>query len=154
MGGVINIVTKRDLSYGGEVQLSAGSNGRRQYLCNYSGTDGGRFGFSLYANKTQEDAWLRNSDYRDEQVGMGLSWKLNATDQLRFHIDHNDVKRGLVVANIPAAPDTAPRIRSLRSVMVLPAPATLRRPMAPMRKYIAIILRLPGIRSGKMGLTR
>lgn len=101
LGGVINIVTKRDLANGGEVQLSTGSNGRRQYLCNYSGTDGGRFGFSLYANKAQEDAWLRNSDYRDEQVGLGLSWKLNATDQLRFHIDHNDLKRGLVVANIP-----------------------------------------------------
>lgn len=101
LGGVINIITKRDMKNNGEVRLMTGSNGRRQYALNYSGSDNGYFGFSLYANKTQEDAWLRNSDYRDEQIGFGLRWKLNDTDQLRFNLNHNDLKQGLVVANIP-----------------------------------------------------
>ena len=101
LGGVINIVTKRSAASGGELQLSAGSNGRREYLLYYRGSDGGALGFSVYANKSLEDAYLRNSGYRDEQVGLGLSWRLNATDQLRFGVDHNDLKRGLVVANVP-----------------------------------------------------
>ena len=103
LGGVINIITKRNMQNGGEVRLKTGSNGRRQYALNYSGSDNGYFGFSLYANKTQEDAWLRNSNYKDEQVGFGLRWKLNDTDQLRFNLDHNDLKQGLVVANIPGS---------------------------------------------------
>lgn len=103
LGGVINIITKKHVENGGEVRLTTGSNGRRQYALDYSGTDGKYFGFSLFANKDLEDAWLRNSDYKNEQIGFGLRWKLNDTDQLQFNLNHNNLKQGLVTANMPGS---------------------------------------------------
>ena len=98
-GGVINIITKRTAN-AGEVQFTAGSNDRRQYTFNY-GVQQEKFGFKLYANKAENDAYLRNSDYDNEQAGINFNYKLSATDTLRFNYDHQQLKRGLVVANDP-----------------------------------------------------
>ena len=53
----------------------------------------------MYANKSEQDAYLRNSDYDNEQVGINLNYKLSQTDSLRFNYDHQQLKRGLVIAN-------------------------------------------------------
>ncbi|MBR4958741.1 MAG: TonB-dependent receptor, partial [Phascolarctobacterium sp.] len=102
-GGVINIITKKTAN-AGEVQFSAGSNDRRQYTFNY-GVQQDKFGFKLYANKSENDAYLRNSDYDNEQAGINLNYKLSATDSLRFNYDHQQLKRGLVIANNPGSND-------------------------------------------------
>ena len=98
-GGVINIITKKTAN-AGEVQFTAGSNDRRQYTFNY-GVQQDKFGFKLYANKSENDAYLRNSDYDNEQAGININYKLSATDSLRFNYYHQQLKRGLVVANDP-----------------------------------------------------
>ena len=102
-GGVINIITKKTAN-AGEVQFTAGSNDRRQYTFNY-GVQQNKFGFKLYANKSENDAYLRNSDYDNEQAGINLNYKLSATDSLRFNYDHQQLKRGLVIANNPGSND-------------------------------------------------
>ncbi len=98
-GGVINIITKKTAN-AGELQLTAGSNDRRQYIFNY-GVQQEKLGFKVYANKSEQDAYLRNSDYDNQQAGFNLSYKFSATDSLRFNYDHQQLKRGLVVANNP-----------------------------------------------------
>ena len=100
-GGVINIIMKKTAN-AGEVQFTAGSNDRRQYTLNY-GVQQDKFGFKLYANKSENDAYLRNSDYDNEQTGINLNYKLSQTDSLRFNYDHQQLKRGLVIANNPAS---------------------------------------------------
>ncbi|MBQ8418180.1 MAG: TonB-dependent receptor [Phascolarctobacterium sp.] len=96
-GGVINIITKKATN-AGEVQFTAGSKDRRQYVFNY-GVQEKALGFRLYANKSEQDAYLRNSDYDNEQVGFNLNYQLSETDSLRFNYDHQQLKRGLVIAN-------------------------------------------------------
>lgn len=96
-GGVINIVTKKSAD-AGELQLTAGNNDRRQYIFNY-GVQTDKLGFRVYANKSEQDAYLRNSDYDNEQTGINLNYKLSQTDSLRFNYDHQQLKRGLVIAN-------------------------------------------------------
>lgn len=98
-GGVINIITKKSAN-AGELQLTAGNNDRRQYIFNY-GVQTEALGFRVYANKSEQDAYLRNSDYDNEQAGFNLNYKLSATDSLRFNYDHQQLKRGLVIANAP-----------------------------------------------------
>lgn len=96
-GGVINIITKKSAD-AGELQLTAGNNDRRQYIFNY-GVQTDKLGFRVYANKSEQDAYLRNSDYDNEQTGINLNYKLSQTDSLRFNYDHQQLKRGLVIAN-------------------------------------------------------
>ncbi|MBQ3114024.1 MAG: TonB-dependent receptor [Phascolarctobacterium sp.] len=96
-GGVINIITKKSAD-AGELQLTAGNNDRRQYIFNY-GVQTDKLGFRVYANKSEQDAYLRNSDYDNEQEGINLDYKLSQTDSLRFNYDHQQLKRGLVIAN-------------------------------------------------------
>lgn len=96
-GGVINIITKKSAD-AGELQLTAGNNDRRQYIFNY-GVQTDKLGFRVYANKSKQDAYLRNSDYDNEQAGINLNYKLSQTDSLRFNYDHQQLKRGLVIAN-------------------------------------------------------
>ena len=98
-GGVINIITKKSAD-AGELQLTAGNNDRRQYIFNY-GVQTDKLGFRVYANKSEQDAYLRNSDYDNEQTGINLNYKLSQTDSLRFNYDHQQLKRGLVIANAP-----------------------------------------------------
>lgn len=98
-GGVINIITKKSAN-AGELQLTAGSNDRRQYIFNY-GVQQDKLGLRIYANKSEQGAYLRNSDYDNQQAGFNLNYKLSQTDNLRFNYDHQQLKRGLVVANIP-----------------------------------------------------
>lgn len=100
-GGVINIITKKSAN-AGELQLTAGNNDRRQYIFNY-GVQTEALGFRVYANKSEQDAYLRNSDYDNEQAGINLNYKLSETDSLRFNYDHQQLKRGLVIANIPGS---------------------------------------------------
>jgi len=100
-GGVINIITKKSAN-AGELQLTAGNNDRRQYIFNY-GMQTEALGFRVYANKSEQDAYLRNSDYDNEQAGINLNYKLSETDSLRFNYDHQQLKRGLVIANIPGS---------------------------------------------------
>lgn len=100
-GGVINIITKKSAN-AGELQLTAGNNDRRQYIFNYS-VQTEALGFRVYANKSEQDAYLRNSDYDNEQAGINLNYKLSETDNLRFNYDHQQLKRGLVIANIPGS---------------------------------------------------
>lgn len=99
-GGVINIVTKRGNAQGGQLELTAGSEGRRQYSFSY-GANAGDLGFSVYANKAKQDAYLRNSDYDNEQEGFSLRYNVSKTDKLKFNFDHQELRRGLVVQNIP-----------------------------------------------------
>lgn len=105
-GGVINIITKKS-SQGGELQLTAGSNNRRQYTLNYSAV-ADKLGFSVYGAKSKEDAYLRNANYDNEQLGFKLSYDISHTDKLRFNFDHQELQRGLVVQNIPGTPDYNP----------------------------------------------
>ncbi|MBQ7883530.1 MAG: TonB-dependent receptor [Phascolarctobacterium sp.] len=100
-GGIINIITKKTAN-AGEVQLTAGSKDRRQYIFNY-GVQEKAFGFNLYANKSEQDAYLRNSDYDNEQLGFKFNYKLSETDSLRFNYEHQQLKRGLVVQNLPGS---------------------------------------------------
>ncbi len=100
-GGIINIITKKAAN-AGEVQITAGSNDRRQYNFNY-GLQKDKLALNLYANKSEHDAYLRNSDYDNEQAGLNLAYELNATDTLRINYDHQQLKRGLVVQNIPSS---------------------------------------------------
>lgn len=102
-GGVINIITKKNFINGGDVELTTGSNGRRQYTLNY-GIQKDTFGFAMYANKSTEDAYLRNSDYNNQQIGLNFHYNINKTNQLKFNIDHEELNRGLVIANIPGTP--------------------------------------------------
>ena len=96
-GGIINIITKKSAN-AGELQLTTGNNDRRQYIFNY-GVQTDKLGFRVYANKSEQDAYLRNSDYDNEQTGINLNYKLSQTDSLRFNYDHQQLKRGLVIAN-------------------------------------------------------
>lgn len=106
-GGVINIVTKKDTASGGEVQLTAGSNERRQYTLNYSAaTD--KLCFSIYTAKAKENAYLRNADYNNEQLGLHLNYELSNTDKLLFSFDHQELQRGLVVQNLPGTKNYNP----------------------------------------------
>jgi len=98
-GGVINIITKKAAN-AGEVQFTAGTKDRRQYIFNY-GVQNDKLSLRIYANKSEQDAYLRNSDYDNEQAGFNLNYKLSATDSLRFNYDHQQLKRGLVIANAP-----------------------------------------------------
>lgn len=99
-GGVINIITKKDIAAGGELQMTAGSNDRRQYNLSYS-TNTDKLGLSVYAAKTSEDAYLRNADYDNEQLGLHMNYAINNTDKLLLNYDHQQLKRGLVVRNMP-----------------------------------------------------
>ncbi len=99
-GGIINIITKQASLNSGEVQVTAGTHDRRQYTFNYNAQQKD-FGFKVYANKSEQDAYLRNADYENEQAGLNLSYKLNATDKVIFNYDHQQLKRGLVVKNVP-----------------------------------------------------
>lgn len=96
-GGVINIITKKSAD-AGEIQLTAGSNDRKQYVFNY-GVQNDMLGLRIYANKSEQDAYLRNSDYDNEQTGFNFNYKLSQTDSLRFNYEHQQLKRGLVIAN-------------------------------------------------------
>lgn len=105
-GGVINIITKKD-SQGGELQLTTGSNERQQYTLNYSAA-ADKLGFSIYTAKAKEDAFLRNADYDNEQLGLKLSYDISNTDKLHFSFDHQELERGLVVQNLPGTPGYDP----------------------------------------------
>ena len=59
----------------------------------------------MYASKAEHDAYLRNSDYDNEQAGFNLAYELNNTDTLRVNYDHQQLKRGLVVQNLPGSPN-------------------------------------------------
>ncbi|MBQ9763314.1 MAG: TonB-dependent receptor [Phascolarctobacterium sp.] len=98
-GGVINIITKKSAD-AGDIQLTAGSNDRRQYVFNY-GVQNDKLGLRVYANKSEQDAYLRNSDYDNEQTGINFNYKLSQTDSLRFNYEHQQLKRGLVIENKP-----------------------------------------------------
>ena len=102
-GGIINIITKKSAN-AGELQFTAGSNDRRQYNFNY-GLQNAKLSLNMYANKAEQDAYLRNSDYDNEQAGFNLSYELNNTDTLRVKYDHQQLKRGLVVQNVPGSAD-------------------------------------------------
>lgn len=102
-GGIINIITKKSAN-AGELQFTAGSNDRRQYNFNY-GLQNAKLSLNMYANKAEHDAYLRNSDYDNEQAGFNLSYELNNTDTLRVKYDHQQLKRGLVVQNVPGSPN-------------------------------------------------
>lgn len=100
-GGVINIITKKSAN-AGEVQITLGSNDRRQYNFNYC-LQNDKLSLNMYANKAEQDAYLRNSDYDNEQAGFNLAYELSDTDTLRINYDHQQLKRGLVVQNIPGS---------------------------------------------------
>ena len=102
-GGIINIITKKSAN-AGELQITAGSNDRRQYNFNY-GLQNDKLSLNMYASKAEHDAYLRNSDYDNEQAGFNLAYELNNTDTLRVNYDHQQLKRGLVVQNLPGSPN-------------------------------------------------
>ena len=102
-GGIINIITKKSAN-AGELQITVGSNDRRQYNFNY-GLQNDKLSLNMYASKAEHDAYLRNSDYDNEQAGFNLAYELNDTDTLRLNYDHQQLKRGLVVQNLPGSPN-------------------------------------------------
>jgi len=97
-GGVINIVTKRDIAEGGRLRLTTGSTGRRQYDLTYGG-NAGDLHYAVYGTRFYRDAWLRNSDESDGRAGLNLSFDMSPTDRLILNYDHAQIKRGLVVEN-------------------------------------------------------
>ena len=100
-GGIINIITKKSAN-AGELQITVGSNDRRQYNFNY-GLQNDKLSLNMYASKAEYDAYLRNSDYDNEQAGFNLAYELNDTDTLHVKYDHQQLKRGLVVQNLPGS---------------------------------------------------
>lgn len=107
LGGVINIITKRNITEGGNIQLTGGSNDKERYLFNYGATEG-KLGWSVYGNKMQEDPYLRNNFTKQEQFGAHFRYDISETDQLKFNVSNNKLKRGLVMKNIPGTPGYDP----------------------------------------------
>lgn len=102
-GGVINIITKKADVSGGVVQAMAGSKHRRQYTANYR-MQGERLGATVYVNKSRKDAYLRNSNYDNEQAGIRMDYRLDDANSFHATLDHQELERGLVVANVPGTP--------------------------------------------------
>jgi len=103
-GGVINIITKDPSKNGGEVSILAGQNSKYQYRFNYGGKEE-RLGWSVYTNKTGENAFLRNNDYDGEQYGIKLKYDITDKDAIKFNYNHAEEKRGLILANYVGAPN-------------------------------------------------
>ena len=97
-GGVINIITKNHPQNGGNITLTAGQQGQRQYLFNYGGSEK-RIGWSVYANKFGQDAFLRNNDYDQEQAGFKLNYDVTDNDIIKFNFNHGKEKRGFIIQN-------------------------------------------------------
>ncbi|WP_169716782.1 TonB-dependent receptor [Sporomusa acidovorans] len=100
LGGVINIITRDKGVNGGEINILSGSNGRYDYLFNYSGS-AGKLNFNIIANKTGADAYLRNNDYDAKQYGLRLSYDITKDDNILFGVNRTETKRGYIIANVP-----------------------------------------------------
>ncbi|MDF2875871.1 MAG: pfeA [Sporomusa sp.] len=103
MGGVINIITKAHAQNSGDISTFIGENGQYQYRFNYGGRDQ-RLDWKVYSNKYGADAFLRNNDYDAEQYGFGLNYDLSANDSIKFNWHKVNARRGMIIANDPAAP--------------------------------------------------
>jgi len=102
LGGVINIITRDKGVNGGEINILSGSNGRHDYLFNYSGS-AGKLDFNVIANKTETDAYLRNNDYEAKQYGLRLNYDITDKDTVSAGVNRTETKRGYIIANKPGA---------------------------------------------------
>lgn len=107
LGGVINIITRDKGVDGGEINVLSGSNGRYDYLFNYSGS-AGKFNFNIIANKTGEDAYLRNNDYDAKQYGLRLNYDITEADNIAAGVNRTETKRGYIIANKPGTANYDP----------------------------------------------
>lgn len=102
LGGVINIITRDKGVNGGEINILSGSNGRYDYLFNYSGS-AGKLNFNIIANKTGTNAYLRNNDYDAKQYGLRMNYDITDKDNIAFGVNKTETKRGFIIANKPGA---------------------------------------------------
>ncbi|CVK21047.1 TonB-dependent receptor plug domain-containing protein [Sporomusa sphaeroides] len=102
LGGVINIITRDKGINGGEINILSGSNGRYDYLFNYTGS-AGPLNFNIIANKTGSDGFLRNNDYDAKQYGLRLNYDITPSDNIAVGLNRTETKRGFIVANRPGA---------------------------------------------------
>ena len=102
LGGVINIITRDKGANGGEINILSGTNGRHDYLFNYSGS-AGKLNFNVIANKTETDAYLRNNDYEAKQYGLRLNYDITDKDTVSAGVNRTETKRGYIIENKPGA---------------------------------------------------
>lgn len=120
LGGVINIITRDKGVNGGEINLLSGSNGRYDYLFNYSGS-AGKLDFNIIANKTGADAYLRNNDYDAKQFGLRMNYDLTQDDNIAVGINRTEAKRGYILENTAGNYD--PRYPVSAGESLSPAPS-------------------------------
>ncbi len=108
LGGTINIVTRSKGADGGEINILGGSNGRYDYMFQYSG-NAAKLHYQITANQTGADAFLRNNFYDADQYGLRLNYDVTGKDNLEFGVNHTKSRRGFILANTPGAPDYDPR---------------------------------------------
>jgi outer membrane receptor protein involved in Fe transport len=99
LGGVINIVTKEKPS-GGEATVVIGDQGRQGYYVRQGGSNG-NMTFDVYANHQVANAFLRNNDFRQDQVGGRFSWG-SAIDKFQVGLNYTETRRGFIVKNDPS----------------------------------------------------
>ena len=105
LGGVINIITKEKPS-GGEATIVMGDQGRNAYYVQQGGSNG-NLTFDVYANHQAANAYLRNNDFKQDQVGGRFGWGTD-NDKFLVGLNYTDTRRGYIVANNPAAANYDP----------------------------------------------
>ena len=99
LGGVINIVTKEKPS-GGEATVVFGDQGRQGYYIRQGGVSS-NFTYDIYANHQSADAYLRNNDFKQDQVGGRFGWG-SEQDKFLVGLNYTETRRGFIVKNDPS----------------------------------------------------
>ncbi|MGM9571684.1 MAG: TonB-dependent receptor plug domain-containing protein [bacterium] len=99
LGGVINILTKSDFDKPvTTIQAGFGNEGFRNYRISHSNKVGD-LGYMITAGKKEADAYLRNNDYDNKDVGLKLNYTFENEGKLSLTYNHAETKRGFIVNN-------------------------------------------------------
>ena len=135
LGGVINIITRDKGDNSGQINLLAGSQGRRDYQIQY-GASGGKLQFNITGGKTETDAFLKNNDYESEQIGIRLQYDFTQRDSMTFGINRTESRRGYIMANKPGTAGYDPSYPASDGETMSPGgPMTTPNPGAYWKKY-------------------
>lgn len=106
-GGIINVITRRSDGKGGEIQAEGGTHGREQYSFNYGVQEDGS-GIMVYGSKEGKDAYLRNGNFANEQLGLAARYSFDGVNNITLRFDHSKTKKCPIVRNIPGTPGYDP----------------------------------------------
>ncbi|MHC1758125.1 MAG: TonB-dependent receptor plug domain-containing protein [Negativicutes bacterium] len=106
LGGVINIVTREKPS-GGEATIVLGDQGRQGYYIRQGGSSG-KLTYDFYANHQADNAYLRNNDFKQDQIGGRFGWGTEA-DKFLVGLNYTETRRGFIVKNDPSLSNYDPR---------------------------------------------